>query len=122
MVPASPKLPAPSTRDRRARMAVAALFLTNGAIFANMLPRYPEIKADLGLSNTGFGLSVAAFSAGALLSGLAAGVLIRRFSAALVAVVATAILASFALIATVAPTPLAFGLALFVAGAADSVT
>jgi fucose permease len=103
-------------------MAVAALFLTNGAIFANMLPRYPEIKADLGMSNTGFGFSVAAFSAGALLSGLTAGVLIRRLSSALVAVVATVILASFALIAAVAPTPLAFGLALFVAGAADSVT
>jgi MFS family permease len=101
---------------------VAALFLTNGAIFANMLPRYPEIKADLGLSNTGFGLSVAAFSAGALLSGLTAGVLIRRFSSAAVAVVATVILATFALIAAVAPTPMAFGLALFVAGAADSVT
>jgi len=32
-------------QDRRARIATAALFLTNGAIFANMLPRYPE-QAD----------------------------------------------------------------------------
>src|ERR1700755_905870 len=103
MVPASPKLPAPSTRDRRARMAVGALFLTNGAIFANLLPRYPEIKAALGLSNTGFVLSVAAFSAGALLSGLTAGVLIRRFDSARVAVVSTVVIASFTLIAAVAP-------------------
>ncbi len=42
-------------RDRRARIAVAALFLTNGAIFANLLPRFPEIKADLALSNTEYG-------------------------------------------------------------------
>ena len=58
------RVAAPPTRDRRARVATAALFLTNGALFANLLPRYPEIKADLGLSNTAFGLAVAAFSAG----------------------------------------------------------
>ena len=79
----------PSTRDRRARVAVAALFVTNGALFANLVPRYPEIKAELGLSNTGFGLSMAAFSAGALLSGLTAGMLIRRCGSARVAVVST---------------------------------
>ncbi len=34
---------------RHARIAVAALFLINGgATFANLLPRFPEIKADLG--------------------------------------------------------------------------
>ena len=103
-------------------MAVAALFLTNGAIFANMLPRYPEIKADLALSNTGFGLAVAAFSAGALLSGLTAGAFIRRFGSARVAVLSTLTVAGFALIAAVAPTAMAFGGALFVAGAADAVT
>src|SRR4029079_8219101 len=59
-------------QDRRARVAVAALFLTNGAIFANLLPRYPEIKADLHLSNAVFGAAIAAFSAGALVAGLAA--------------------------------------------------
>jgi MFS family permease len=101
---------------------VAALFLTNGGIFANLLPRYPEIKADLALSNAGLGLSVAAFSAGALLSGFTAGALIRRFGSASVAVLASLLLATFVLVAAIAPTPLAFGLALFVAGAGDSVT
>ncbi|CAN5865350.1 MFS transporter [soil metagenome] len=103
-------------------MAVAALFLTNGAIFANMLPRYPEIKSDLGMSNTAFGLAVAAFSAGALLSGLTAGILIRRFGSARVAVLSTLALAGFALTAAAAPTAIAFGGALFVAGAADAIT
>jgi MFS family permease len=101
---------------------VAALFLTNGAIFANMLPRYPEIKADLGLSNTAFGICVAAFSAGALLSGLTAGMLIRRFGSARIAVLSTLGLAGFAVIAAVAPNPVIFGGALFIAGAADAVT
>ncbi|MCV7229332.1 MFS transporter [Mycolicibacterium komossense] len=103
-------------------MAVGALFLTNGAMFANMLPRYPEIKTDLSMSNTGFGLAVAAFSAGALLSGLTAGVLIRRFGSASVAVASTVFIAAFVVAAAVAPTPIVFGGALFVAGAADAIT
>jgi MFS family permease len=111
-----------ATRDRRARVATAALFLTNGAIFANMLPRFPEIKADLGLSNAAYGASVAAFSAGALVSGLTAGALIRRFNSSRVAVIATLGIASFVFAAAIAPSPALFAAALFVGGAADSVT
>ena len=103
-------------------MAAAALFLTNGAIFANMLPRFPEIKTDLGLSNAAYGASVAAFSAGALVSGLTAGALIRRFNSSRVAVIATLGIASFVFVAAIAPSPMLFAAALFVAGAADSVT
>ena len=51
-----------AVQNRRARVAVAALFLTNGALFANLLPRYPEIKADLALSNAAYGVAIAAFS------------------------------------------------------------
>ena len=59
--------------NRRARIATAALFLTNGALFANLLPRYPEIKTDLQLSNAVYGAAIAAFSGGALVAGLTAG-------------------------------------------------
>ncbi|HEX5142236.1 MAG TPA: MFS transporter [Mycobacterium sp.] len=107
---------------RRARIAVAALFLSNGALFANLLPRYPEIKAALALSNTEFGLSVAAFSAGALVSGLTAGALIRRASSARVAVIASVALAAFTFIAGVSSAPAGFALALAAAGASDAVT
>jgi MFS family permease len=109
-------------RNRRARIASAAMFLTNGAIFANLLPRFPEIKADLGLSNAGYGGAIAAFSAGALVSGLTAGALIRRFQSSRVGVVATACIALFVFASAVAPTPVWFAVALFVAGAADSIT
>jgi hypothetical protein len=37
---------------RKARVAVAALFFTNGALFANLLPRYPQIKDALELNTT----------------------------------------------------------------------
>lgn len=109
-------------RNRRARLAVAALFLTNGALFANLLPRYPEIKTDLAMSNAVYGAAVAAFSAGALLAGLTAGALIRRFTSARVAIATTIVLASLIVMAGVAPTPVVFAAALFAAGAADSVT
>ncbi len=33
---------------RRARGAVAAVFFTNGALFADVLPRYPEIRPTWG--------------------------------------------------------------------------
>jgi MFS family permease len=101
---------------------VAALFLANGALFANLLPRYPEIKADLGLSNAAYGAAVAAFSVGALVTGPLAASLIRRFHSARVAVWGSAGIAVFVWLAGVAPSPLTFAGALFVAGGADAVT
>ena len=109
-------------QNRRARVAVAALFLSNGALFANLLPRYPEIKADLHLSNAAYGAAVAAFSAGALVAGLAAATLIRRYRSSRVAVVGTIGIAVFVVVAGIATTPLVLGAALFVAGASDAIT
>jgi MFS family permease len=109
-------------QDRRARIAAAALFLTNGAIFANLLPRYPEIKADLHLSNAVYGAAVAAFSGGALVAGLAAATLIRRYHSSRVAVVGTIGIAVFVVVAGIATTPLVLAAALFVAGASDAIT
>jgi MFS family permease len=108
--------------DRRARAAVAALFLTNGAIFANVLPRYPGIKADLGLSNASYGFAVAAFPAGALVAGLAAGVLIRRFRSSRVAVAGTVLTGLAVLLAGLAPSAGAFAVALFLGGSLDAIT
>lgn len=109
-------------RNRRARIAVAALFLTNGALFANLLPRYPEIKADLAMSNAAYGAAVASFSAGALLAGPTAAALIRRFQSSRVALATTVALAVLIVVAGSAGTPLLFAVALFAAGACDAVT
>ncbi len=111
-----------SVQNRRARVAVAALFLTNGALFANLLPRYPEIKADLALSNAAYGVAIAAFSGGALVAGLAAGALIRRFRSDRVAVASSIGIAVFVIIAALAPSAATLAAALFIAGAADAVT
>lgn len=107
---------------RRARAGVATLFFTNGAVFANLAPRYPEVKADLAMGDAVYGLSVAAFPAGALAAGLLAAMLVRRFNSRVVAVVGTAFAAFALLAAGIAPTAVAFAVALFAAGAADALT
>ena len=114
--------PGPDLATRRARIAVSALFLTNGALFANILPRYPEIKAALELDNIAYGVSVAAFPAGAIVAGLAAAVLIRRLGSARVAVVGTVLTGLGLLFAAFAPSAVLFALALFLGGASDAIT
>jgi MFS family permease len=112
----------PTRADRQARAAVAVLFLTNGALFANLLPRYPQIKADLGIGNAAYGLAVAAFPTGAIAAGLAAGVLVRRLGSARVAVAGTLLTGAGALAAGLADSVAAFAAALFLAGAMDAIT
>lgn len=109
-------------QDRRARIAVSALFLTNGAVFANLLPRYPEIKTDLALTNATYGAVAAAFPAGALVAGLAAGMVIRRFGSARAAVGSTVLLALLLVIAGYASGPAVLASALFLGGACDALT
>ncbi|MFI9487755.1 MFS transporter [Promicromonospora sp. NPDC052451] len=112
----------PELAVRRARAAVGALFLTNGALYANLVPRLPEIKAALDLDNASYGLAVAAFPAGAIASGLAAGWMVRRFGSARVAVVGTILTGTGTLAAGLSPTFALLVAALFLGGASDSVT
>lgn len=112
----------PTRAEQRARAAVAVLFFTNGALFANLLPRYPQIKADLGIGNAAYGLAVAAFPAGAVAAGLAAGVLVRRFGSAHVAAAGTLFTGAGTLTAGLAGSVTVFASALFLAGATDAVT
>ena len=112
---------APDHETRRARVAVALLFLTNGALISNLLPRYPAIKEALDLSNASFGLAVAAGPVGAIVAGLAASWLIRRFRSSRVAVVGTVVTAVVVLLAGLSPVGVLFAAALFVAGALDAI-
>ncbi|WP_165216893.1 MFS transporter [Schaalia sp. ZJ1691] len=69
-------------RIRHARMAVFVLFLTNGALFANLVPRYPEIKDIFELSDSLYGMTIATFPLGALIVGPLAGAIMRRLGSA----------------------------------------
>ncbi|MGW0480460.1 MFS transporter [Nonomuraea sp. NPDC003214] len=116
-MPAAP----PTVQARRARAAVAALFLTNGAVFFNLVPRYPELKADLGVSNAVFGSAVAGAPLGALVAGLLAGAAIRRLGSARVAASGIALTALVTLLVCFAPNWVAFAGVLFAVGALDAV-
>lgn len=107
----------------RARQATAALFLTNGALFANLAPRLPEFKEQLGLDAGAYGLLVAAWPAGALIAGLGAGWLIRKFGSGTVAVFGT-ILTGLAIFSASFATASAglVAVAFALAGAMDAVT
>jgi MFS family permease len=115
------QLLAPSRDLRRARLAVAACFFLNAVLFADIVPRLPEIKADLGLSNTSLGVALAAHPLGALLAALSAATLIRRFTSARVATTALVLLSVFLWTVTVAPNWGVLVLAFLLAGAVDAV-
>lgn len=115
-------LAGPTVVERRARAAVAVLFLTNGALFANLVPRYPQIKTDLGLDNATYGLAIAAFPAGAIAAGLLAGPVIRRLGSARAAVAGTVLTGAGVLAAGLSPSVAVLATALVLGGAADATT
>lgn len=106
---------------RAARAAVAALFLTNGALFANVVPRYPEIKASLDVNNAVLGAALAGFPLGALVAGLFAATAIRKYRSSRIAALGIVLFAATTLLIPAAPNWLALGAVLFALGALDSV-
>ena len=81
----APPAPDVSRAARRARGGVAGLFFLNGVLYANLVPRLPEIKEALGLTNAALGAALAAMPAGALVAGLFAPLLIQRLGSGRVA-------------------------------------
>lgn len=73
----------------RARAGVTALFFTNGALFANFAPRFPELKDAFELTAGGYGLIIAAFPLGAIIGGPFAAKFVEHFTSAKVAAYGT---------------------------------
>ncbi|WP_433030607.1 MFS transporter [Actinomycetospora sp. CA-053990] len=109
-----------TTSLRRARVAVIGMFVVNGATYNSIVPRLPNIRDDLGLSNAALGTAIAAFPAAALLFGVLAGPLIARVGSgragAGVGLVGAVLLPAVAL----APSWIALAAALFVLGLTDA--
>jgi MFS family permease len=112
---------APSRQLRRARLAVATCFFLNAVFYANVVPRLPEIKADLGLSNSSLGAALAAVPLGALLAALSSAVLIRRFGSGRVASYGLVLLGITLWAVAVSPNWPTLAAAFLVAGALDAV-
>jgi len=109
-------------RLRRARIGVSLLFLANGAMLANIVPRLPEIKAHLDLSYTGFGVAWAFGSLGGITLGLLSGTMLRRFGSARLATLTLAIQAFVIWGVGVSPVVALFAVLLFLNGALDANT
>ena len=122
---ATPLSESPRARRRpelvRARAGVCLVFLANGLGFANLVPRFPEIVAGLGLSKSAFGQAVAAASVGALVAGLAASWLISRLTSAKVASLGMLVVALALLGAGLARSWIVLAVCLLVVGGTDSI-
>lgn len=105
----------------RARLGISLQFFTNGSLFGTLLPHYPQIKDAFELSNAVFGVLVAAFPAGSLLTAAFAGKAVRRFGAMSTATVLTLALAAALALAASSPWPWLLFLGLFLAGCCDAV-
>jgi MFS family permease len=108
-------------RLRRARVGVGACFFINAVLYANVVPRLPEVKAELGLSNSSLGAALAAMPLGALVAGLSSAALMRRFGSAKVASTGLVVLAVTMWTVSIAPNWGAFAAAMLVAGALDAI-
>lgn len=60
------------------RLAASLMFLTNGFVVGNWVPKIPEFKARLDLSESGLGLMILLFGIGSLLAMPAVGALVAR--------------------------------------------
>ncbi len=109
-------------RLRKARIGVSLLFLANGAMLANMVPRLPEIKESLDLSYTGFGVAWAFGAFGGITLGLLSAPMLRRFGSARLATLTLAIQAFVIWGAGASPTVGLFAVLLFLNGALDANT
>lgn len=111
----------PASGVRRARWAVGLLFFANGIILTTVLPRLPEIKTDLGLTNAALGLALAAAPVGSLTAVPLTGRLIARFGSAPVAAAAGLLLGAAVPLIAVAPVWAALAATYLALGAADGV-
>jgi MFS family permease len=106
---------------RRARAGVSVLFLVNAVLYANLVPRLPEVKARLDLSNAALGSAIAAMPLGAMLAGLLAPAVIRWVGSARAASQGLVVLAAAVACLPLAPGWPAFALLMLVVGAVDAV-
>ncbi|SDP58246.1 Fucose permease [Klenkia soli] len=111
----------PTRELRRARIAVATCFALNAVFYANLVPRLPELRDDLGLSNAALGTALAAAPLGALVMGPAAAVLIARLGSGPVASLGLTGLGVGVAVAASAPNWAVLALALLLVGALDTI-
>jgi MFS family permease len=111
----------PSVAERRARWAVATVFLANGALMGTWAAHIPLVEQRLAISHSTLGIALLAMALGALVAMPIGGAAIARFGSAAVTRASTlAWVASFPL-PVLAPDPALLIAALLLFGAANGV-
>lgn len=100
---------------------VGLYFGCNGLVFAALLPWYPLLVQRLGLSSWEFGLVVASFALGAIVSSVAPAHLISRFGANAVVVAGTVLLGLSAAVTAWSVNGLMMAACLFFVGFFDAI-
>ncbi len=113
---------APDASLRRARLAVASLFAVNAMVLASIVPWLPEIKADLGLTNTLLGVAIAVGPIAGIVFGTAVGSMIARWGSARSAVGGALVQLAALPIIAVAPSWWVLALGILIAGGTDTLT
>lgn len=68
----------PESSTRRLTLSVCVLFFANGAVYGNWLPRLPEIKDRLDVSNAGLAVALLGGGVGGIVGSLAVGRIMSR--------------------------------------------
>jgi len=89
----------------RALRAVAVQFFVNGALFASVLPRMPEIRDKIGVTAGGIGWILSAAGASGLAGSVIAGPAMQRFGSRWVMVCASGVVCVSLAVVGVAATP-----------------
>lgn len=108
---------ATSSVDRNARIAISVTFLITGATLGNLIPRLPDIKADLSLTNSAVGLALLGAAVGSLISmQLVGGIVSRRGTRGLIRAMSLTLGASLLFIPLLAQDVWTLALAAFLFG------
>ncbi len=106
----------PAQRTR----SIGTLFVVNGLVFSNFLPRIPEIRDQLGVSNTGLGVSLLGGGLGGIIGSLVVARVLRTTTTKnLVTVAASALAIGLPIIAFMR-SPIGLLIALTALGFADT--
>ena len=114
-----PIAPSPPESARRSALAVGTLFFVNGLTFSNWLPRIPEVRDRLGISNGGLGTALIGGGLGGLIGSLIVGRVLARWRSRSVLVVAASLLAALLPLIAFVPTAITLTLVLTCLGFLD---
>lgn len=102
-------------------VAIGVLFFGNGLVYASWVPRLPEIREALAISDTALGLTLLGAGVGGLLTSLVSGVVVDRFGSRRVAVAGALFLTVTLPLIAIAPAAWVLFVILVLTGSSDGV-